>query len=92
MSDAGAYDEERLGRMIGFLEPAPEGWVRAAREIPAFRQMLDEIVARAEADRAFHDALVADLEAAMADAGYEPEPRMVEELRRELGRDGRPVA
>jgi hypothetical protein len=92
MNDPRTYDEERLGRLIGLLEPAPEGWVRAAREIPAFRQMLDEIVARAEADRAFHDALVADLEAAMADAGYEPEPRMVEELRRELGRDGRPVA
>ena len=86
MSDAGAYDEERLGRMIGFLEPAPEGWVRAAQEIPAFRRMLDEIIARAEADQAFRDALVADLEAAIADAGYEPEPRVVEEVRRRISK------
>ena len=84
MSDAGAYDEERLGRMIGFLEPAPEGWVRAAQEIPAFRQMLDGLVARAEADQAFRDALVADLEAAVAEAGIEPEPRVLEELRRRI--------
>ena len=84
MSDAGAYDEERLGRMIGFLEPAPEGWVRAAQEIPAFRQMLDGLVARAEADQAFRDALVANLEAAVAEAGFEPEPRALEELRQRL--------
>jgi hypothetical protein len=88
MSDAGAYDEERLGRMIGFLEPAPEGWVRAAQEIPAFRRMLDGLVARAEADKAFGDALVADLEAAVAEAGFEPEPRALEALRRELRQEG----
>jgi hypothetical protein len=84
MSDAGAYDEERLGRMIGFLEPAPEGWVRAAQEIPAFRRTLDGLVARAEADQAFRDALVADLETALAEAGFEPEPRALEELRQRL--------
>ncbi len=84
MSDAGAYDEERLGRMIGLLEPAPEGWVRAAQEIPAFRRTLDDLVARAETDKAFRDALVADLEAAVAEAGFEPEPRALEELRRRL--------
>ena len=84
MNDPRAYDEEAIGRLVGFLEPAPEGWVRAAQEIPAFRQMLDDIVARAEADKAFRDALVADLEAAIAAAGYEPEPRVVDALRREL--------
>jgi hypothetical protein len=84
MSDAGAYDEERLGRLIGSLEPVPEGWVRAAQEIPAFRRTLDDLVARAEADKAFRDALVADLEAAVAEAGFEPEPRALEELRRRI--------
>jgi hypothetical protein len=88
MSDAGAYDEERLGRMIGFLEPAPEGWVRAAQEIPAFRRTLDDLVARAEADQAFRDALVADLEAAVAEAGFEPRPGAVEALRRKLREEG----
>ena len=86
MNELHAYDEERLGRLIGLLEPAPEGWVRAAQEIPAFRLMLGEIIARAEADQAFRDALVADLEAAIADAGYEPEPGVVDEVRRRISR------
>ena len=75
---------ERLGRLIGLLEPAPAGWVQAAQEIPGFRRTLDGIVTRAEADRAFQEALVADLEAALEAAGFEPEPRIVEELRRRM--------
>jgi hypothetical protein len=84
MNDSRAFDEERIGRLIGLLEPAPEGWVRAAQEIPAFRSMLDEIVARAEADQAFRAQVVANLEAAVAEAGFEPRPRAVEELRRRI--------
>lgn len=86
MNDPLPYHEERLGRLVGLLPPAPEGWVRAAQEIPAFRVMLDDIVARAESDRAFREALIADLEAAIAEAGYEPEPRVVEEVRRQIDR------
>ena len=78
------FDEERLGRLIGLLEPAPEGWVRAAQEIPVLRRSLDEILARAEADAAFRPALIANLEAALAEAGYEPEPRLVQALRAHL--------
>jgi hypothetical protein len=84
MNDSRAFDEERIGRLIGLLEPVPEGWVRAAQEIPAFRSMLDEIVARAEADQAFRAQVVANLEAAVAEAGFEPRPRAVEELRRRI--------
>jgi hypothetical protein len=77
-------DEERLGRLIGLLEPVPEGWVQAAQEIPALSRSLDEILARAEADAAFRPALIANLERALADAGFDPEPRLVEALRRRL--------
>lgn len=77
-------DEERLGELLRVLRPAPEGWVRAAQELPSVRARLDEIVARAEADRAFREALVADLEAALAEAGYERETRIVSELKRRL--------
>ncbi len=45
-----AYDEERIARLLKALPPAPEGWVRAAQELPRSRRELDEIVARAEAD------------------------------------------
>ena len=47
-SEMNAYDEERIGRLLRLLPPAPEGWVRAAQELPAARAMLDELVARAE--------------------------------------------
>ena len=84
MTRTQAYDEERIGRLVGLLPPAPEGWAQAAQEIPVLRRSLDEILARAEADAAFRPALIADLEAALAQAGYEPEPRLVDELRKLL--------
>ncbi len=77
-----AYDEERLAEFLRTLPPAPEGWVRAAQELPLARLGLDEIVARAEADAEFRKALIADLEAALAAAGYEPEMPLIEALRR----------
>ena len=79
-----ALDEERIGRLVGLLEPVPVGWVQAAQEIPQLRRSLDAILARAEADAAFRPALIANLEAALAEAGYEPQPRLVEALRRHL--------
>ena len=77
-----AYDEERLAELIRRLPPAPEGWVHAAQELPFARRDLDEIIARAEADAAFREALITDLEAALAREGYEPDRPLVEELRR----------
>ena len=79
-----AYDEERLGELLRLLRPAPVGWVRAAQELPAARRSMDEIVARAEADLAFREALIADLEVALEQAGYEPDRRLVDELRKRL--------
>ena len=73
--------EERLGVLLRLLRPAPAGWVRAAQELPAARRTFDEIVARAEADLAFRNALVADLETALAAEGYEPDRRILHEIR-----------
>jgi hypothetical protein len=77
-------DEVQLARLIGMLPPAPEGWVRAAQELPAARRGLDQLVARAEADEAFRASVLADLETALQSEGVEPEPRVVDELRRLL--------
>jgi hypothetical protein len=66
------------------LPPAPEGWVQAAQELPTARRGLDEIVARAEADAAFRAQVLADLEQALQSEGLEPQPRVVDELRRLL--------
>jgi hypothetical protein len=79
-----AYDEQRLGRLIGMLPPAPEAWVRAAQELPSARRGLDQLVARAEADAAFRASVLADLETALKAEGVEPEPRVVEKVRRLL--------
>ena len=79
-----SYDEERLGEILRILRPAPEAWVRAAQELPYARRTFDEIVARAEADVAFREALIADLEQALAREGYEPDRRVVNELRARL--------
>jgi hypothetical protein len=78
------HDEERLGVLLRLLPPAPTGWVRAAQELPAARRTFDEIVARAEADAAFRAALVADLERSLALEGYEPDRRVLDELRHRL--------
>lgn len=79
-----AYEIERLAALIRALPPAPPAWVRAAQELPDARRGLERIVARAEADPAFREALVADLESALQQAGYEPEPALVEALRSRL--------
>jgi hypothetical protein len=81
------YDEERLGLLLRLLRPAPAGWQRAAQELPAARRSLDEIVSRAEADLAFRQALIADLEAALAQEGYDADRRIVDELRKRFAED-----
>ncbi len=80
-----AYSEEQLAELLRALPPAPEAWVRAAKELPRARYGLDEIVERARADAAFREALIADLEAALTGAGYEPDAILVEALKERLG-------
>jgi hypothetical protein len=75
------YDEERLGELLSLLAPAPAGWVQAAQELPGARLGLDEIVERARVDAEFRVLLVADLEAALTQAGYEPTDELIEAVR-----------
>jgi hypothetical protein len=58
--------------------------VEAAQILPRARPILDSIVSRAEADLEYRQALLADLEAALAAAGVEPESLIVIELRKLL--------
>ena len=81
------FPEERIGVLLRVLRPAPTAWVRAAQELPAARRTFDEIVSRAEADVAFRAALIADLEHALAAEGYEPDRRVLDELRTRLSAD-----
>jgi len=81
------YDEETLARLLRLLPPAPAASVAAAQELPLARRGLDDLVARAEADAEFRARLVADLETALAEAGYEPDRALVEALRSRLSAD-----
>ena len=79
-----SYNEERIADLLSALPPAPEGWVRAAQELPAARRDMDEIVARAEADQRFRQAAIADLEAALAAEGYDVDEKLLPALRQRL--------
>lgn len=81
MSTPDRYDEEQLGELLALLRPAPTGWVQAAQELPLARLGLDAIVERARADAAFRRVLLADLEAALAEAGYEPTDELIDAVR-----------
>jgi hypothetical protein len=78
------YHEERLGELLAELPPAPLAWVQAAQELPRARRELDEIVERARADADFRAKLLADLEAALTSAGYEPSDVLSDALRARL--------
>jgi len=78
------YSEEEIAERLRRLPPAPEAWVRAACELPRARELMDGIVARAEADAEYRAAVLADLEAALRLAGVEPATPLLEQLRRQL--------
>lgn len=79
-----AYDEEKLADLLRALPPAPEGWVKAAQELPFVRAEIDDLVQRAVDDAEFRQALMADLEGALERAGYEPSDALVRALRERL--------
>ncbi|HET7145920.1 MAG TPA: hypothetical protein VFI10_01880 [Gaiellaceae bacterium] len=81
------YDDERIAALLRLLPPAPEGWARAAQELPRARAEISDLVARAEEDAAFRDRVVADLNAALEAEGIEATPSVVAALRAGLDAD-----
>ncbi len=81
------YDEQRIAALLRLLPPAPQGWVRAAQELPHARVEIAALVARAEEDAAFRAQVVADLEAALESAGIDATPSVVAALRSRLVAD-----
>ena len=69
-----------MAQLLKMLPPAPEGWVKAAQELPRARREIDEIAARAEADAEFRAAMIANLEAALELAVYDVYPSLRPEL------------
>ncbi len=81
------YDEERIAASLRLLKPPPEGWVRAAQELPQARAEIAALVARAEEDAAFRALVVADLDAALEAEGIQATPSVVAALRTSLSAD-----
>jgi hypothetical protein len=78
------YNEERLGELLRALPAPPRDWVIAAQQLPALRRALENLVERARRDRRFREALLADPESTLRDAGYTPERRLMAALREKL--------
>ena len=78
------YNEETLANILRTLPTPPQAWVKAAQEIPLAQRGLDDIVERARADRAFRDALIADLEQALEAAGFDSDPALADAVRSRL--------
>jgi hypothetical protein len=76
--------EERIAELLRALPALPQGWIEAAKELPAARHELETIVARHERDERFRALLQADLEEALRVEGVEPTPAVVALLRRRL--------
>jgi hypothetical protein len=81
------HTEETLARALRALPAAPEAWIEAAKEMPAHRARLDDLVARAETGAEFRDAVLADLDSALRDADLVPEPATLAALRARLDRE-----
>jgi hypothetical protein len=79
-----SYDEEHLGELLSALPPAPEAWVRAAKELPLALQRLDEIVERAKADDGYRRRVVANPEWALEEADVVAHANTIEIIRKRL--------
>ena len=77
-------DEVRIAELLRELPPVPEAWLRAAQERPAIARAADQVLELAETDAEFRRTLIEDLETALRAAGHEPDPRLVDTVRRRL--------
>ena len=78
------YGEERLGDLLSALPPAPEAWVKTAKDAPFARERLDEIVERAKADEEYRRRIVADPESVLEEADVVAHAMNIELVRKRL--------
>jgi hypothetical protein len=79
-----AYDEEQLGELLSALPPAPEAWVKAAKEAPLARRRLESVIERAQADEEYRRRLVTDPEHALEEADVVAHAENIEIIRKRL--------
>jgi hypothetical protein len=76
--------EERIAELLRALPEPPQGWVDAAKQLPAARQGLETILVRIERDERFRELVARDLEATLRAEGVEPTPIVVAHLRQRI--------
>jgi hypothetical protein len=76
--------EERIAVALRALPAPPQGWIEAAKQLPAARRELETVLERIERDARFRERVVRDLEAMLRAEGVEPTPAVVAHLRRRL--------
>jgi hypothetical protein len=85
MNSEKRYDEERLAELLQLLRPAPEAWVRRAREIPLAAPLSDadvaELARKLESDPGFRQRFDTNPGAAAEFAGMSG---LATQLRREM--------
>ncbi len=79
-----APTETELAELISELPPAPADWQDAAVELPRLRRELDRLAALCAADAQVRAQTLADLEAALRDAGLDATPAAVRFARERL--------
>lgn len=79
-----SHEEARISELLRMLKEPPPAWIEAAKEAPAARREIEDIVARAEADQAFREKVLGGLEEALREAGHEPRPTLIAALRQQL--------
>jgi hypothetical protein len=84
MAPEDQLDETELGDLLGLLPPAPSAWVEAAKQRPGIERGLEQILVLAEADAEFRQALIEDLEGALEQAGFTPDPSLVRGVKERL--------
>ena len=78
------YDEERLGVLLRVLRPPPRAGFRLRRSCPPLAAPSTRSSLVSRPTLAFRTALIADLERALAAEGYEPDRRILDEIRARL--------
>ena len=79
-----SYDIDEIATAARGAATGTPGWVAAAQQLPQARAAFDSLLERAEADAELRQRLVADLEAALAEAGIVATPSFVELARERL--------
>jgi hypothetical protein len=83
-----SYDEVQIAELVRLLAPAPASWTTAAKELPRVRDQLERLLPMIERDQELRAEMTRDLERALERVGVDPEPSLINALRRYVATEG----